>query len=150
MTPEEVSTLLSVDGLYVLGNHSLPGSTMPVLVLSHTAQNGARIRGRAFMCQYEPENELTADAELWKQSQTFLAGGPFSIANCKELAEDQAELSAMRHAIREVRGNLLSLRDGCLRAGCQSVAECAQGMLDALHDHLEPYDLKNQLIADHE
>lgn len=145
MTREETEQMFSRNGLWIIGDHRMPGTTMPVLVLSDVAQNGIRLRGRAFMWTNSENNELTPDADVWHGTQTFLAGGPFSTKSCQDLDEERRELQALRQTVQDLRDDLRLLRDSSISAGCLSVSQCAQSMLDNIHDRTTEYEFKNKL-----
>lgn len=127
MTPEEISTLFSAEGLYVLADGRTPGCTAAVMTVRDPVMECRRV----FMMTVG--EELSRDPAVWRNNvTTSLAGGPFSIQACKQIEKDAQELHDLQSAVAEAKELLMMYRDALLKREMWDVAQGMQTLLDTL------------------
>lgn len=127
MTDEEIKTLFSSPGLYILADGRCPGCTAAVMAV----KDPEREQPRVFMMTVG--EELSQEPASWKKNKTTsLAGGPFSVENCKLIEEQGQQLHDLQAAVGEAKHLLMLYRDAALNEGLQNVANSMQILLDTL------------------
>ncbi len=133
MTTEEIATLFSEEGLYVLEDSRCPGCTCAVMVLNDMKEQNEQGHRRAFMLTTNPDSELSLDPSRWQQQTTTrLIGGPFSVAVCNQLEKDGQRLFELETAVAETKEYVRMYRDVLLSKGMTGIAEAMQIVLDTL------------------
>lgn len=88
MTKDELETIFSQEGLYILTHNNLPGATNAVLSMG----------GRAFQISLREDMELSRDLAVWADRDAIrLVGGPFS----------EQTIAQAREAVGEMKGLLI-------------------------------------------
>ncbi len=134
MSPDQVSRLFAADGLWVLGDDRLPGTTGVVLTMSayvpspHSSFLVEETRAWSMI----HGEELTHDPAFWQDRPTWIAGGPYSVKNVPQETRAKERLDTLDTAVREAKGILREMRDAGLEQGVPALAALCQKVMDVL------------------
>lgn len=133
MSPQEIATLFTEPGLWVLTDTRIRGATVPIVSLHDDQQldDDGKPRVRVFMLQFA--HELSPDPDQWQKAAcASLAGGPFSSQMCQQIEEQADRLFDLESAVAEAKDYARLCRDVGLSQGMPELAQAMQIILDTL------------------